>query len=375
MNDLKLTPEQKNWVENFFKKAEAKLEKTAAQVRDIIPYRVDENGKYHDKRKDIPVGGVMWWTNGFYAGMLWLLYEYTHKEIYKTAAKEQEAMLDDAFRQYDRLHHDVGFMWNLAAKPSYILDGDKDSRVRTIMAANILAARANIRGKYIKAWNEPNYTIIDCMMNIPLLYWASREIKDDRYRYIAEMHADSTIKHHVRDDGSVVHIAHHYTEKDELIETLAGQGSAVGSSWTRGQSWAVYGFILSYIHTGEQRYLDTAIKVTDYFIKEAQKNDYKIVCDFCQPEDCDYLDNSAAVCAACGMIELYKVTNEDKYLQSAIKILMALEEDCDFTDSNQSILQNCMEAYSSGVQLDLIYADFFLVEALLKLLGSDFLIW
>ncbi len=372
---MKLTPEQKNWVENFFKKTEAKLEKTAAQVRDIIPYRVDENGKYHDKRNDIPVGGVMWWTNGFYAGMLWLLYEYTHKEIYKTAAKEQEAMLDDAFRQYDRLHHDVGFMWNLAAKPSYILDGDKDSRVRTIMAANILAARANIKGKYIKAWNEPNYTIIDCMMNIPLLYWASREIKDDRYRYIAEMHADSTIKHHVRDDGSVVHIAHHYTERDELIETLAGQGCAVGSSWTRGQSWAVYGFILSYIHTGEQRYLDTAIKVTDYFIKEAEKNDYKIACDFCQPEDCDYLDNSAAVCAACGMIELYKVTNEDKYLQSAIKILMALEEDCDFTDSNQSILQNCMEAYSSGVQLDLIYADFFLVEALLKLLGSDFLIW
>ena len=372
---MKLTSEQKKWIENFYTKVEAKLEKTATNVQDIIPYRVDENGKYTDKRKHETVGGVMWWTNGFYAGMLWLLYEFSGKEIYKTAAKKQEAMLDDAFRQYDRLHHDVGFMWNLAAKPSYILDGDKDSRVRTIMAANILAARANIKGKYIKAWNEPNFTIIDCMMNIPLLYWASREIGDDRYRYIAEMHADSTIKHHVREDGSVVHIAHHYTEKDQIIETLAGQGCAVGSAWTRGQAWAVYGFILSYIHTKEQRYLDTAIKVTDYFIKEAQKNNYKIACDFCQPEDCTYLDNSAAVCAACGMIELYKVTNDDKYLQSAIKILMALEEDCDFTDNNQSILQNCMEAYETGVQLDLIYADFFLVEALLKLLGSDFLIW
>ena len=115
--------------------------------------------------------------------------------------------------------------------------------------------------------------------------------------------------------------------------------------------------------------------MTDYFIKEAAKSNYKVVCDFCQPEDCDYLDNSAAVCAACGMIELSKITNDNKYLDAAIKILMALEEDCDFTDNNQSILQNCMEAYSSGKQLDLIYADFFLVEAILKLRGSDFLIW
>ncbi len=372
---LNLTPEQKKWVDGMFERIDKKLTKTATDVQDIIPYRVNESGKYTDKRDDVRVGGVMWWTNGFYPGMLWLMYEHTGKEIYKTTAKKQELMLDDAFRQYDRLHHDVGFMWNLASKPSYALENDKDSRVRTLMAANILAARANIKGKYIKAWNQWDYTIIDCMMNIPLLYWASREIGDDRYKHIGMMHADSTIKHHIREDGSVVHIAHHYNDRDELIETLAGQGCAVGSSWTRGQSWAVYGFVLSYIHTGEQRYLDTAIKVTDYFIKEAEKSNYKVVCDFCQPEDCCYLDNSAAVCAACGMIELSKITGNEKYLDAAIKILMALEEDCDFTEDNQSILQNCMESYSGGVQLDLIYADFFLVEAILKLRGSEYLIW
>lgn len=372
---LSISPEQKLWLDGFYRKLEAKLEKTANGVQDIIPYRVNENGKYTDKRDHKDVGGVMWWTNGFYAGMLWLLYEHTRKEIYKTVAKKQEAMLDDAFRQYDRLHHDVGFMWNLASKPSYIFDGDKDSRVRTLMAANILAARANIKGKYIKAWNQWDYTIIDCLMNLPILYWASREIEDDRYKHIAMMHADSAIKHHVREDGSVVHIAHHYNDRDELIETLAGQGYAVGSAWSRGQSWAVYGFTLSYIHTLEQRYLDAAIKVTDYFIEKAKESNYKVLTDFCQPEKPYYLDNSAAVCAACGMIELSKITKDEKYLDAAIKILMALEEDCDFTDGNQSVLQNCMEAYSSGVQLDLIYADFFLVEAILKLRGSDFLIW
>ena len=372
---LNLTSEQKKWVDSLYEKIEEKLIRTATDVQDIIPYRVDENGKYTDKREDERVGGVMWWTNGFYPGMLWLMYEHSGKEIFRKTAKKQELMLDEAFRKYDRLHHDVGFMWNLGAKPSYILEGDKDSRVRTIMASNILAARANIKGKYIKAWNEPDFTIIDCMMNIPMLYWASREIDDDRYKHIAMMHADSTIKHHIREDGSVVHIADHYTDRDEIKCTLAGQGYAVGSAWSRGQAWAVYGFVLSYIHTNEQRYLDTAIKVTDYFINAAKKSNYKVLTDFCQPKEPFYIDNSAAVCAACGMIELSKITNDDKYLDAALKILMALEEDCDFTEENQSILQNCMEAYSAGEQLDLIYADFFLVEAILKLRGSKFLIW
>ena len=372
---LRLKTEQQHWVDAIYKKLETKIEKTATDVQNIIPYKVGKNGKYRDIRYDNDYEGVTWWTNGFYAGLLWLMYEHTKKDVYKTAAKKQELMLDDAFKAYDGLHHDVGFMWNLAAKPSYLFDGNHDSKVRTLMAANILASRANIKGKYIKAWNCANYTIIDSMMNIPLLYWASKEIDDDRYRYIAEMHADSIIKHHIREDGSVVHIAHHYTDRDEIIETLAGQGCDAGSSWTRGQAWAVYGFTLSYIHTNEQRYLDMAIKVTDKFIKEAGTFNWKIPCDFKQSSDCTYLDNSAAVCAVCGMIELYNVTEEDKYLQSAMKILMALEKDLDFTEKNQSIVQNCMESYNSGEQLDLIYADFFFAEAILKLRGSEFLIW
>jgi len=371
---LNLSLEQQDWINRIYKKLEIKLEKTATDVQDIIPYRVDENGKYTDMRQNRK-RGIVWWTNGFYGGLLWLMYEHTKKEVFKTAAKKQEIMLDDAFKAYDGLHHDVAFMWNLTSKPAYLFDGNHDSKVRALMAANILAARANIKGKYIKAWNNVDYTIIDSMMNIPLLYWASKEINDDRYRCIAEMHADSTIKHHIREDGSVVHIANHYTDRDEIIETLAGQGCAVGSSWTRGQAWAVYGFVLSYIYTQEQRYLDTAIKVTDKFISEAEKFGWKIPCDFNQPEDCDYLDNSASLCAVCGMIELYKITKEDKYLQFAMKILMSLEEDLDFGEENQSIVQNSMELYDSGEQLDLIYADFFLAEALLKLRGSEFLIW
>ncbi len=367
---IKLNPNDKLWIDSFYERVEQKLERSAKNLKDIIPHMTENGGYYDQAERD-----VTWWTNGFFGGMMWLLYEHTKKDIYKIAAKRQVEILDAALTRYDGLHHDVGFMFELTAKADYLLTGEPKSRVRAIYAANTLMSRTNIRGQYIKAWDHADYTIIDSLLNIPILYWASREFKDDRYKYVGIMQAESLMKHHVRDDGSVVHIAVHNTQKDEVIETLAGQGYKVGSAWSRGQAWAVYGFILSNIHTKEQRFLDTAIKVADYFIKETEKYNYKVRTDFCQPDDVDYIDNSAAVCAICGIIEIYKATGEEKYLDAAISILRALEADCDFSEENDSILQKGMIAYSLGEQVDMIYNDFFLCEALLKLRDSQFLIW
>lgn len=368
---INLNEQDKQWVDSMWERLDKKLSQTAVKVRDFMPYTT-KNGKYVPSKSE----NITWWTNGFYGGMMWLMYNATKNEEYRKTAEKQEILLDAALRQYDGLHHDVGFMWGLTAKANYILNDNKESRVRALYAANMLAGRVNIRGGFIRAWySQPSYSIIDCMMNIPLLYWASRELKDDRFRYIAELHADMSMREHVREDGSVVHIAVHAEEEDKVIETLAGQGYAVGSAWTRGQAWAVYGFILSYIHTGKQEYLDTAKIVSDYFLKMAEKSDYKVVTDFHQPKEEKLYDNTAAVCAACGIIELYKVTKDERYLNGAIKILQALEEDCIFDDSDESILQKGMESYSKGEHLHIIYGDFFLVEAILKLKGSDFLIW
>jgi len=368
---IKLNDKDKKWVEELWLKLDRKLSNTAVKIRDFIPYTTKE-GKYVPDSNE----GITWWTNGFYGGLMWLMYNETKNEEYKKTAQLQEKLLDEAFKNYDGLHHDVGFMWGLTAKTNYILNGDKASRVRALFAANILMSRANIKSRYIRAWNhEPGFSIIDCMMNIPLLYWASRELKDDRFRYVAQMHADMTILDHVRENGSVVHIAVHREDKPEILETLAGQGYGVGSSWTRGQAWAIYGFILSYIHTGEKKYLDICKKVSDYFLSKAAESGYKILTDFDQPKEVEYIDTSAGVCAACGIIELYKATGDEKYLSGAINILRALEDDCIFDDSEESVLQNGMEAYFKGEQLHLIYSDFFFAEAILKLKGSEFLIW
>lgn len=370
LNDNKV-----KWINGFYEKIERKYLKNAEEIGDIFPFTADESGKFTEQTFLKGRDSVEWWTNGFYAGIMWLLYSATGNEVFKKAAKNQEQMLDEAFILYDELNHDVGFMWGLASKPSYIFDRDIKSRSRSLLAANILAGRANIKGKYLRAWNHGDYTIIDCMMNIPLLYWAARETNDERFCYIAEMHANSTIKHHLHNDGSVAHIVVHDPLKDAAIETLAGQGCDVGSAWSRGQAWGIYGFILSFIHTGQKVYLDTALKIADYFIEHTKENNYRVPVDFCQPADLDYIDNSAAVCAACGIIEIAKATKNDKYLDEAINILAALEEDCDFSEHTQPILNRCASSFADKKEMPLIYGDFFLTEAILKLKGNEFLIW
>lgn len=133
--------------------------------------------------------------------------------------------------------------------------------------------------------NNETWSIIDCLMNIPLLYWASKEKNVDRLKKIAMEHCDMALRDHIREDGSVNHIVEHSLEKPEVIKTYGGQGYQEGSCWSRGLAWAVYGTILSYIHTGKKEYLDAATKTADYFIKNIEASDYKTVVDFKSPAD------------------------------------------------------------------------------------------
>ena len=188
------------------------------------------------------------------------------------------------------------------------------------------------------------------------------------------------MRYHVRKDGSVVHIVlHDPNEKDVIIDTLAGQGYSKDSSWSRGVAWALYGFILSYIHTKDKKYLDTAIKVADHFISETKKTDWLPRVDFRQPETPVYYDSTAGAIASCGLIEIAKVADDvesERYLFSAINILKAMEKSwCDWSEKEDSILQMGSEAYSWGIHKPIIYGDLFFAEALSKLKGSEFLLW
>lgn len=365
------------WVDALWEKLDKKMQAVAKRCEGTIPYTVGEGTKYDDRSGE----QINWWTNGFWPGLMWIMYDSTGNELYKKTAEDAEKLLDNALKNYDQLDHDVGFLWHLSAGANYRLTGNKESYVRNMYAANVLAGRYNLKGEFIRAWNQPEkkgWAIIDCMMNIPLLYWASQETGDERYKFIALSHADKTLNHHIRPDGSVNHIVCYNPETGEVEETMGGQGYGVGSSWSRGQAWGVYGFTLSYIHTAEEKYLDAAKKVANYFIA-ACSDDYLPRCDFRAPEEPVLYDASAGLIAACGLIELSRVVPEYEsamYLKAAIRFIKAITDSfADWSEDTDAIITHCSSRYSAGKHMSLIYADFYLAEALNKLKGINTFLW
>lgn len=368
----------KKWVDEIWAKIDNKLKTVAPLNKDKIPYTTVD-GVYNDMAKE----DITWWTNGFWPGMMWLMYVGTKNEMYKEVAENAEKMLDAAFEEYDHLHHDVGFMWHISSGINYRLFGGKKSRVRTSIAADMLASRYNASGKYIRAWNEDKvgWVIIDCMMNIPLLYWASEEYKDPRFKYIAVNHADTVMKTHIRPDGSVNHIVDLDPVTGEPKEAFGGQGYELGSSWSRGQAWAIYGYVISYIHTGKQEYLDTAKRVAHYFIANVC-DDWLPKADFRCPDEPVIYDSTAGACTACGLLEIARVVPEHEkklYLNAAMNLIKAMEKNfCNWTEEEQSILQMGTEAYfcrPQGKHAAIIYGDYYFIEAIYKLKGFDMLFW
>ncbi len=376
MKEQEIIEVNKSFIDATWEKLDKKLSRTAVKSRNKIPYTT-QNGQHDDKRDYIE-----WWTNGFWGGLMWLMYNATGNQAYRITAEQNEEYLDVAFQDVEKLHHDVGFMWYLTSGANYRLTGNTKSKNRALLAAMILASRYNVDGGYIRSWNGDTngWTIIDCMMNLPLLYWASKEIGDTRFSKIAIRHADMTMRDHIRENGMVNHVVAHAIDKpNTVLEVYAGQGYSSSSCWSRGNAWALYGFTLSYLHTKEQRYLDTAIKVAKYFIQEVRKTDCLPRVDFCQPEEPLYYDSTAGAIAACGLIELAKLVGEEdkaNFLSAAIDILKAMENQwCDWSEDEDSILQMGSEAYGRGIHMPIIYGDMFFVEAILKLRGTNFLIW
>ena len=368
------------WAAGIWPKIRAKMEAQCGRIGAEVPYTL-VNGRRNDKMaKDL-----YWWTNGFWPGMLWLMYSDTNDQRYRSAAEKIEERFDEALAGYEGLHHDVGFMWTLTSRLDYKLTGNARSRVRALHAANILAGRYNPRGHFIRAWNmdRTGWIIIDCMMNIPLLYWASAETGDPRYRYIAIEHADTSLKYLVRPDGSCNHIGVLDPHTGELLDTPAGQGYASGSAWSRGQSWAIYGFALSYIHTGDKRYLEVSLAVARYVLKALARTAYVPPVDYLAPADEPVkIDTSAGMIAAAGLLCLAGLENNrerDLCREGAMNILQAIEAAYVDWDPETDFFVKMGSAQYHGkteeLHVPLIYGDYFFIESVLKILHPEMEIW
>jgi unsaturated chondroitin disaccharide hydrolase len=378
---FQLTETDRNWAESIFKKLSSKLKAECSRMENIIPY-IPRNGHYHDLDTS---EGIYWWTNGFWPGILWQMYHASGDDCYRKTAKALEKRLDEALEGFEGLHHDVGFMWLHTAVANYRLNGSADSRKRALHAANILAGRYNPAGKFIRAWNgedRQGWIIIDTLMNLPLLYWASKETGDPRYSFIAQAHTDTAMNIIARPDGSCNHIAILSPEIGECLEIPAGQGYASGSAWSRGQGWAVYGFALGFRHTGLQKYLDTAKRASHYVISNLALNDWLPLVDYRSPPEPVKFDSTAAMISVCGLLEIAEMVSENEqalYICSAIKILKSCEKAfADWNNENDGIIGRGTAAWHGSpedTEVPIIYGDYFFTEAILRLLEKAFHLW
>ena len=229
-----------------------KFRKTAEATarQGIIPYQ-SRDGAWIAS----PWDGNSWWTGGFWPGLMWQLWQWTGEEFFREEARRVGELLTVEFRTFRKLNHDVGFMYLLSVGADAKLTGREQAGIDLLHAASLLMGRLNPAG-FIRAWNEPDrvgYAIIDCMMNLSLLYRASRDTGDPRFRNAAALHADTTLREFLRPDGSVSHIVEFDPETGKRLREHPGQGYGPGSQWSRGQAWGLYGFALAFRHLGDRK--------------------------------------------------------------------------------------------------------------------------
>ena len=193
------------------------------------------------------------WTDGFWTGLLWLCYEYTGDEAFRVRAEQNiDSFLHRVENRIELDHHDLGFLYSISCVAGYKLVGSEKGKRAGILAADKLMERYNERDKFIQAWGavgaKDNYRlIIDCFMNIPLLYWATQITGDPKYAEAADNHYVKAANHVIRDDASAFHTFYFDAETGAPVRGATRQGYSDDSAWARGQTWGIYGIPLNYI--------------------------------------------------------------------------------------------------------------------------------
>lgn len=317
------------------------------------------------------------WCSGFWPGVLWYAYEFSGDKDIKKQAELFTASIKEI--AYTPAHdHDIGFQVYCSYGNGYRLTGNPEYKKIMLAAADTLATLYNPIVGSIHSWPRkkqyPHNTIIDNMINLELLFWAAKNGGGERLKDIAISHAEVTMKHIVRPDYSAYHLGSFDDKTGEFIEGKAHQGYADNSMWARGQTWGIYGFAFSYRETGKKEFLETSMKMADIFLERLPKDGIPYW-DFDAPlTDETPKDASAAAIAACGMLELYQLIDDEvvknKYKEAAISLLEILSSSNYLSgDKNQAILLHSTGHKPKNLEIDvpIIYADYYFLEALLKL--------
>lgn len=334
------------------------------------------------------------WTTGFWTGSVWLAYEATGDPVFREVAeKHVESFLHRIENKIDVNNHDMGFLYSLSCVSAYKLTGNEHAKKAALMAADHLASRYREVGKFLQAWGNVGEAseyrlIIDCLLNLPILYWATEVTGDKSYAEKAENHIRTAMKCVLRPDHSTYHTYFIDMETGEPTHGVTHQGNRNDSAWARGQAWGIYGVALSYRYLKDPAYIDMFYKVTDYFIEHLPEDlipfwDFDFDIGSTEPRD-----SSAAAIAVCGIYEMVKYLEPEqaaRYKEAADKILRALIDRCgnrDLQTSNGILLHGTYARSTKtntcpdrGLDECNTWGDYFYMEALTRLMKDWQLYW
>jgi unsaturated chondroitin disaccharide hydrolase len=318
--------------------------------------------------------GERWthWCEGFFPGILWLLYRHTGDPEWRSHAERYSRALEP--RRHDRAVHDLGFLFFSTYLRWYHRTGDPALRDVLIEAGRTLALRRQ-KGGYLASFVGPQSLFIDVMMNVGLILWAANAAGDDALRQVALEHCRTTQRFLVRPDGGTAHEGIFDLETGQFLRQSTHQGWAADSTWSRGLAWAVYGFTAVHRLSGEAEFLATARRCADYYLRRAPRG-LVPYWDFDLPPDGPHRwDGSAAAIAASGFWDLSEAVPEpaeqQRYRGAALTVLQSLCGD-DFLARSapgwEGILLHGVYHYHKGLGVDesVAWGDHFFVEALVK---------
>ena len=330
------------------------------------------------------------WTSSFWNGMLYLAYLHTKDEVFLNASTK--TLADYKNRIENRINtntHDLGFLYILSCKAQYLITGNREARSVALQAADLLMTRYHEKAGIIQAWGDledqqqRGRIIIDCLMNVPLLFWAAEESGNTHYKEAAIRHIAQTRKYLIREDDTTFHTYYFDTETGSPLKGVTAQGFSDDSCWARGQAWGIYGLALAYLYTKDEGCLVDAKRLANYFLAHLPY-DHISYWDLIFTEGKEERDSSASAIASCGLLLIAKIlgpTDKDflRYESAAYSMLRSLSESYTSKENPHAngILLHAVygKPDNSGVDECTIWGDYFYMEALGTVLGSAIRFW
>jgi len=361
------------WLQSALAEVIAQIDAMLPRFSTTFPAASAMDGCYPDVKK-------VDWTEGFWTGMLWLAWEVTGDDKYRVVA---ERLLDSFEERLDKNikvdTHDLGFLYSLSCVNAWRLTGNPRARGLALRAAERLYRRFNASAGVIQAWGDLNdparqgRMIIDCNLNVPLLFWAANETGERAWREAATRHLTQAARYLVRDDASSFHTFYMDVHNGQPLRGDTHQGYSDNSCWARGQAWGIYGFALGFRHTGDTSQPELARKLAHYFLNRLPE-DYICYWDLIfLPEDNALRDTSAAAIAACGLTELLSSLPLTDPLRpaysNAIELMMRNLREHYFVHAQDGLLREGVYNFGRkmGINEPNLWGDYFYFEALVRL--------